>query len=286
MMTRMSERTRSAMGHRRRWSLIAMYACAAVLVLWSVTPIIWMALSSLKVSTNMFSMPPQFIFKPELGTYVYMFTQAGFGKFLVNSLVASLSSTLIALFLGSLGGYALSRGRFKHHKDISFWIISTRMAPIPAVILPLYLIFSRLRMVGTMPGLIFAYITFNLPFALWMMMAFFADVPAALEEAARVDGTSKFGAFLRITLPAASPGLAATGVLCMMFAWNDYVFASALTSAHTQTVPIAASLLVTQTGIAWGQAMSTGTIIVMPMLLCGFLMRKYLVKGFSMGAVK
>ncbi|MEA5067501.1 MAG: hypothetical protein VB067_00790, partial [Christensenellaceae bacterium] len=102
MMTRMSERTRSAMGHRRRWSLIAMYACAAVLVLWSVTPIIWMALSSLKVSTNMFSMPPQFIFKPELGTYVYMFTQAGFGKFLVNSLVASLSSTLIALFLGSL----------------------------------------------------------------------------------------------------------------------------------------------------------------------------------------
>jgi multiple sugar transport system permease protein len=119
-----------------------------------------------------------------------------------------------------------------------------------------------------------------------MMMAFFADVPVAIEEAARVDGFSKFKTFLFISIPAASPGLAATGVLCMMFAWNDYVFASALTSASTQTIPIAASLLVTQTGIAWGQAMATGTIIVLPMLICGLLMRKYLVKGFSMGAVK
>jgi multiple sugar transport system permease protein len=265
---------------------IVLYVIAVFLVLWSVLPILWMAISSLKVSTNMFTLPPQFIFRPELGTYKYMFTQAGFGKFLANSLIASISSTLVALFIGSLGGYALCRGRFKRQKDISFWIISTRMAPIPAVILPLYMIFSRLRMVGTMPGLVFAYTTFNLPFALWMMMAFFADVSPALEEAARVDGTSKFGAFLRIALPAASPGLAATGVLCMMFAWNDYVFASALSGASTQTIPIAASLLVTQTGIAWGQAMATGTIIVMPMLLGGLLMRKYLVKGFSMGAVK
>lgn len=272
---------------RRKAVLYALlYLIAFFLILWSIMPIVWMALSSLKVNTNMFTLPPQFIFRPELDTYRYMFQEAGFGKFLVNSLIASLCSTLIALFIGSLGGYALARGQFKHQKDISFWIISTRMAPIPAVILPLYLIFSKLRMVGTMPGLIFAYTTFNLPFALWMMMAFFADVPPALEEAARVDGTSKFGAFLRISLPAASPGLAATGVLCMMFAWNDYVFASALTSASTQTIPIAASLLVTQTGIAWGQAMATGTIIVLPMLIGGLLMRKYLVKGFSMGAVK
>ena len=271
----------------RTWSKYTiLYLIAVLMVIWSILPIVWMALSSLKVSTNMFTLPPQFFFKPELGTYEYMFNQAGFGKFLLNSLIASVGSTIIALFLGALGGYALSRGEFKRKKDISFWIISTRMAPVPAVILPLYLIFSRLGMQGTMPGLIFAYTTFNLPFALWMMMAFFADVPVALEEAARVDGTSKFGAFLRIALPAASPGLAATGVLCMMFAWNDYVFASALTGASTQTVPIAASLLVTQTGIAWGQAMATGTIIIMPMLLCGLLMRKYLVKGFSMGAVK
>ena len=271
---------------RRTAGYVVLYAIAVIMVLWSVMPIVWMAISSLKVNTNMFTLPPQFFFKPELGTYTYMFREAGFGKFLANSLIASISSTVIALFIGSLGGYALCRGQFKHQKDISFWIISTRMAPIPAVILPLYMIFSRLHMVGTMPGLVFAYTTFNLPFALWMMMAFFADVPPALEEAARVDGTSKFGAFMRIALPAASPGLAATGVLCMMFAWNDYVFASALSGASTQTIPIAASLLVTQTGIAWGQAMATGTIIVMPMLMGGLLMRKYLVKGFSMGAVK
>lgn len=272
--------------YRKTMTYAFLYALAGIAILWSMLPIVWMALSSLKVSTNMFSMPPQFFFPPELDTYRYMFQEADFGKFLTNSLLASVCSTLIALFLGSLGGYALSRGQFKRQKDISFWIISTRMAPIPAVILPLYLIFSQMRIVGTMPGLIFAYTTFNLPFALWMMMAFFADVPVAIEEAARVDGYSKFKTFLFISIPAASPGLAATGVLCMMFAWNDYVFASALTSAHTQTIPIAASLLVTQTGIAWGQAMATGTIIVLPMLICGLIMRKYLVKGFSMGAVK
>lgn len=143
------------------------------MALWSVMPILWMALSSLKVSTNMFSLPPRFLFKPELDTYIYMFKEADFGKFLLNSLIASVSSTIIAVFLGCLGGYALARGRFKRQNDISFWIISTRMAPIPAVILPLYLIFAQLHIVGTMPGLIFSYTTFNLPFALWMMLAFF-----------------------------------------------------------------------------------------------------------------
>lgn len=116
--------------------------------------------------------------------------------------------------------------------------------------------------------------------------SFFSDIPIAIEEAARVDGYSKFQTFLYISIPAASPGIAATAVLCLMFAWNDYIFASALAGASTQTVPIAASLLVTQTGIAWGQAMATGTIIVMPMLIGGLALRKYLVKGFSMGAVK
>jgi multiple sugar transport system permease protein len=216
-----------------------------------------------------------------------MFSKRGnFTHFLVNSLLASVLSTIVSLVLGSLGGYALARGKFKKTQAISFWIISTRMAPIPAVVLPLYMIFAKLGMVGTMPGLVFAYTTFNLPFALWMMLVFFKEVPIAIEEAARVDGYSKFQTFLYITIPTALPGIMATAVLCLMFSWNDYVFASVLSGHRTQTVPVAAALLITQTGIAWGQAMATGTIIVLPMLICGLVVRKYLVKGLSMGAVK
>lgn len=262
------------------------YIAAALIVVWSVLPILWMALSSLKVNTSMFTFPPQFIFKPEIGTYAYMFTEAGFGKFLINSLVASIISTIVSIILGAFGGYALARGNFKHKKDISFWFISTRMAPIPAVVLPLYLMFSKFHLIGTMSGLVFAYTTFNLPFSLWMMMVFFADVPVAIEESARIDGCTKLQSFFHISLPSVSPGLASTSVLCLMFSWNDYIYASSLTNASTQTVPVAASLLVTQTGIAWGQAMATGTIIVLPMLILGFIVRKNLAKGFSMGAVK
>jgi multiple sugar transport system permease protein len=266
---------------------LVLYLLTAVILLWTLVPILWMGMASIKTEVESFSMPPKFIFKPTFDTYQFMFSKRGnFTNFLVNSLIASVLSTIVSLILGSLGGYALARGKFKKTQAISFWIISTRMAPIPAVVLPLYMIFAKLGLVGTMPGLVFAYTTFNLPFALWMMLIFFKEVPIAIEEAARVDGYSKFQTFLYITIPTALPGIMATAVLCLMFSWNDYVFASVLSGHRTQTVPVAASLLITQTGIAWGQAMATGTIIVLPMLICGLAVRKYLVKGLSMGAVK
>jgi multiple sugar transport system permease protein len=266
---------------------LVLYLLTAVILLWTLVPIFWMGMASIKTEVESFSMPPKFIFKPTFDTYRFMFSKRGnFTHFLVNSLTASVLSTIVSLILGSLGGYALARGKFKKTQAVSFWIISTRMAPLPAVVLPLYMIFARLGLVGTMPGLVFAYTTFNLPFALWMMLIFFKEVPIAIEEAARVDGYSKFQTFLYITIPTALPGIMATAVLCLMFSWNDYVFASVLSGHRTQTVPVAASLLITQTGIAWGQAMATGTIIVLPMLICGLAVRQYLVKGLSMGAVK
>ncbi|WAH37965.1 carbohydrate ABC transporter permease [Alicyclobacillus dauci] len=268
-------------------SLILVYIFVVLALIWAVVPLIWMILSSLKTQAGMFSMPPKFFFKPTFQTYHIMFSSTGhFGHYLLNSVLASVGSTLISLVLGTLGGWAIARGNFKREKDISFWVISTRMAPIPAVMLPLYLLFSKLGLIGTMVGLIFAYTTFNLPFALWIMMTFFKDIPPALEEAAMVDGCTKFRAFYRVTLPMAAPGLVATGILCLMFAWNDYAFASVFTSTASQTVPVAASLLVSQQGIQWGQAMSTGTVIMAPMVIAGLFVRKYLVRGLSMGAVK
>lgn len=263
------------------------YAVVVVLLAWALAPIYWMVSSSLKTQAGMFSLPPKLFFKPTFATYAYMFSpRGGFLRFLSNSAAVSLLSTLVSLVLGSLGGYALARGKFKRKKDISFWVISTRMAPIPAVILPLYIMFAKLGLLGNLGGLLFAYTTFNLPFALWMMMVFFEDVPVALEEAALIDGCNKFQAFVRIVLPTARSGFVATAILCLMFAWNDFLFASVFSNSHTQTIPVAASLLITQQGIAWGQAMATGTVIITPMLVAGLAVRKYLVRGLSMGAVK
>jgi len=272
---------------KRNLILIILFVLLGLVLVWSLMPIIWMFLSSLKRDVSIFAMPPKFIFKPDFHIYRFLFSDKGnFGQFMINSLIASVSSTAIALFLGSMGGYALSRGKFKGKNQISFWIISTRMAPIPAVILPVYLIFAKLQLVGSMGGLIYAYTTFNLPFALWMMMIYFKEIPIETEEAAKVDGCNKFQTFIHIAIPIATPGLVATGVLCMMFAWNDFMFASILTGFATQTIPVSVSLLVTQTGIVWGQVMAMGTIIVLPIVIAGFAVRKYLVRGLSMGAVK
>ncbi|HEX7058056.1 MAG TPA: carbohydrate ABC transporter permease [Bacilli bacterium] len=272
---------------RRKFLLAFLYALIILALIWALVPILFMALSSAKTQVNMFSMPPKLIFTPTFGVYHDMFFGRGnFPEFLANSLIVSVATTVSSLILGVMGGFALARGNFRREKDISFWVISTRMAPIPAVILPLYLIFAKIGLIGTSLGLIFAYTTFNLPFALWLMTTFFKDIPIALEEAAMIDGCSKFHAFWRIALPTAAPGIVATGVLCLMFSWNDFSFASIFSGNGSQTVPIAVSLLVSQQGIQWGQAMATGTVIITPMLICGLLVRKYMVRGLSMGAVK
>lgn len=264
-----------------------LYFLVVVVLAWALIPILWMVLSSLKTEEGMFSLPPKVFFKPTFESYRYMFSEHGhFLEFLRNSALASVLSTAISVTLGSIGGFALARANFKREKDISFWVISTRMAPIPAIILPLYLMLGKIGLVGKMTSLLVAYTTFNLPFALWMMMVFFREVPVDIEEAATIDGCSQFRTFFEISVPTASPGIVATSVLCLMFAWNDYMFASVFSGASSQTIPVAASLLITQQGISWGQATATGTIIILPMLICGFAVRKYLVRGLSMGAIK
>jgi len=257
-----------------------------IFLFWWLFPVYWMVSSSLKVEVEMFTIPPRWLFKPSLGNYKNLFATLGFSSYVINSIIASLSSTAIALLLGSLAGYGLARGKIPRKNDIAFWMISTRMAPIVGVILPLYLIFRKLHLVGTLQGLIIAYTTFNLPFAVWLMRGFFMEIPRDMEEAAMVDGCSKFQAFLYVALPLAKPGLVAMGVLCFMFAWNDYAFAVIFTSGKTQTLPVACARLMTEYGIVWGQVMTTGTVLVAPVLFLGVVIRKYLVRGLTMGAIK
>ncbi len=256
-----------------------------IVVLWVLFPIYWMFLSAFKQEEGMFSMPPKFFFVPTLFNYVHLIERGVFLYF-KNSLVSSLSTVVVATLLGTLAGYGLARGRFRRKQQLAWWIITTRMAPIVAVLLPLFLIFRSLGLLNSLAGLVVGFTLFSLPFAIWMMMGFFQEIPREMEEAAWVDGASKLQSFWYIALPMAKPGLIATAVLCFVFAWNDYLFATVLTSGQTQTLPVVAAALQTMRGILWGQVMSMGTLIFIPVLIVGIAIRKYLVRGLTMGAIK
>ena len=255
-------------------------------LVWTWFPIVWMLMSALKTEQNMFSFPPKFIFAPTWDNYKVMFGQLGIGQYLCNSLVIAFISTAIALLLGSLGGFALARGKIAAKKQIAFWIISTRMVPIAAIILPLYMIFRTFHLLNTISALIFAHVSFNLPFAIWLMNGFFKEIPVSIEEAAMTDGCSKLQVFYHVALPIVLPGLLVTAILSMMFSWNDYAFASLFTGAESQTLPVIAARLITQHGISWGQVMSMESFIFLPILAAGILIHKYLVRGMTMGAIK
>lgn len=261
---------------------------------WTVLPLFIMLVSSFKDLLDAFQLPEvgdwgdlgvMFNFEPTGRHYVELFTEKHFGTYLRNSLIASLGSAAVSVSLGSMAAYALSRAEFRGKRDLLFWIISTRMAPVVAVMVPLYVIFRSSGLVGTLPGLILAYTTFNLPFAIWILKGFFDNVPYAIEEAAQCDGCTRWQAF-RLIIPLVAPGLGAFIVLCVLFGWNDFLFATIIGSGGAKTLPVATAELVQPVKIQWGMIMAAGVVTTVPMMFLGLLIRRYLVAGLTMGAVK
>ena len=261
-------------------------ALVGVVLLWTLVPLAWMLLTSLKKPEDVKSTTPKFAFTPTLDNYGNLFGGGNdIGPDILNSVLAAGVSTIIAVTLGTIAGYGLARSNFRGKDHVAFWIISTRMAPIAAAVLPLFVIFRATHLLGTTTGLVVAYLSFNLPFAIWIMNAFFADLPPSLEEAAMIDGAGRWTAFWRIAVPLVLPGIATTAILCLVFSWNDYAFAATFSGPDSQTLPIAASQLVTQTEVDWGQLTAIGTIVVAPMIVVGLVVRRWLVTGLTLGAV-
>jgi multiple sugar transport system permease protein len=263
-------------------------------LLWTLVPLLVMFVSSFKDLLEAFKLPAVgdwagatvfFDFSPTLKHYVSLFADLNFSIYLLNSVAASVGSALISVVLGAMCAYALSRIDFRGKKDLFFWIISTRMAPAVAVMVPLYAIFRSAGLVGTLPGLILAYTTFNLPFAIWILKGFFDNVPYAIEEAQMCDGATRLQAF-RSILPLVAPGIGAFLVLCVLFAWNDFLFASIIGSGGAKTLPVATRELVQPQNIQWGSIMAAGVVTTLPMMFLGLLIRRYLVAGLTMGAVR
>jgi len=264
-------------------------------VFWTTMPFIIMLISSFKASSDAFALPPIgrwgeaqqrfWSFKPTLQHYRTLFEVEGYLRYFKNSFLAAGGSAIVSLVFGASAAYALSRSNFRRKGDVYFWVLTTRMAPVVAVLVPLYTLFKIFGLLSSIPGLIIAYTTFNLPFSIWILKGFFDNVPYSVEEAYMVDGQSRFRAFIR-TVPLAAPGLVAVFVLCVLLAWNDFLFAAIMGGNAARTLPVATAQLKSSTEIRWGEITAAGVLTTAPMMFLGFLIRKYLITGLTMGAVR
>ena len=276
---------RRTVGLRGLTTLLTYVAVALVLV-WVLFPVVWVVLGSLKARELAAAVPPVWIFEPTLDNYGSAFLRRNFGTLFLNSFVATFASTAVVLLLGSMAGYALARFKIVGKQNILLWILSTRMFPPIAAIIPIFLLFNNLRLIDTRQGLVLLYVAFNLPFAIWIMRGFFAEIPSELDDAALVDGCSPWQAFTRVIMPLAAPGLAATAIFCMMYSWNEFLFALIISRARSQTLPIGVMGFITQRGVLWGEMSAASTVIMAPMIIFTFLMQRYLIRGLTFGAVK
>ena len=266
-------------------STVLIYAQTLALLVITLFPVLWLVQLSLKVESEAFLMPPKLIFWPTLENYVALF-QGKFARSFGNSLIVAVLTTLISLLLGVPAAYALSRAGFQTDKSIALWILTTRMAPPIAFAIPFFLTYRYLGLIDTLLGLVIIYLTFNLSLVIWMMRTFFDGLPRSLEEAAEIDGASPGVAFLRITLPLAGPGLATTAIFCFLFAWNDFFFALVLTRSQAQMAPVAIVNFMNYEGWEWGKIAAGGTVVMLPVILFALLVRRYLISGLIVGAIK
>lgn len=261
---------------------------AVVIVLgWSLLPIVWIMSTSLKTKLDAFAMPPKIVsFSPTLDNYRILFGQYEFLQPLRNSLIFSVGSTVTALTLGTMAAYSLSRLRFRRADDVQFWILSLRMVPPIAVLVPFFLLWTNLDLLDTRWPLFCMYTMINLPLAIWIMKSFFDDLPVAVEEAALVDGAGEFRIFLGIALPLARPGIVAAAILCLLQVWNEFLFALALTGSETRTAAVSISQFITPSGTRWGEITAASALVMLPPLVFMIVMQRHLVRGLVAGAVK
>lgn len=227
-----------------------------------------------------------------LQPYVDIWTTVPLADYFVNSLIVVVTATIFSVAIAVLSAYALTRFSFKGARSFSLMVLSTQMFPGILFLLPLFLIFTQIQRTvgiqlnGSYLGLILTYMTFSLPFAIWMLSGFFASIPKDLEEASMIDGTTRLGALWRVVLPVARPGIVAVSVYCFITAWGEVLFASVLTNSDTRTLAIGLRSYASQTDVYWNQLMAASVVVSLPVLIGFMLVQRHLITGLSAGAVK
>jgi multiple sugar transport system permease protein len=272
-------------GSERGWR-IASYGMVLFFLLWVLIPILTVTLNSFKPATAIFTTTPNFSFTPTLEHYANILAKGNFGGQFINSTIVAIGTAILALGFGTPAAYALTRLPVHGAERWFRAFLLARMVPAVSLVVPLFVLLQLVGLKNTLTGLVLTHTGFTLPLVVWMMRSFFQDVPRELEEAAVVDGASRWTAFWRVALPLTLPGLAATAVLVVFFSWNEFLFALVLTGPRTQTVPIGVSAFVGTVSVDWGGSSAAAVLAMIPMFVLGLLIQRFLVSGLAMGAVK
>ncbi len=269
----------------RRLGHAAILAGLVVVTLFFLVPVLWALATALKQHKDIFTSPPLFLFKPTLDNFRFVLSNSPYIRYFVNSLVASSVSAVVSLFIAAMAAYGFSRFKIRASGNILMWILSLRMTPPMAVVVPFYLMAVATHLYDTRIGLALVLITVDLPIAVWMLVGYLEAIPTDLDSAAMIDGCSRFGAMVRVVLPPAAPGLVATLILCFIFSWNEFPLSVVLTSQSAVTLPVSMMGWDTERGLEWGHMMAAGIMATAPVVVLAILIQRYLVRGLTMGAV-
>lgn len=254
-----------------------------VIILVLVLPIVWMLLASLKTTVDIYQPARVLDFTPTLDNYTRVFAQQNFLLFMFNSFVVASVSTVLSMIIGLPAAYAMSRFLMRRS---AAWVLLARIIPGISLLVPWYIIFAGMGLVGGYGALILSHMFVSLPLIVWILMSFFDGLPIELEESAQIDGLTPIGAFLRISLPLSTPGIATSGILAFIFSWNNFIFALVLSSESTKTLPVAIFNFLGYASIDWGGLMAASAVITLPVMVVALLTQKYIVSGLTAGATK
>jgi multiple sugar transport system permease protein len=256
-----------------------------VYALFAAFPLYWTLNTALKPLELINTFPPTFVpSDPTLEAFAWVLTNSRAVSSIIDSLIIATGTTVLSVVLGSMAGYAFSRyGKAVGGENVSFWLLSTRMFPPIAIVLPMCFIFGWLNLQDTRIGLILLYLTFNLPLTTWLMRDFFNKIPHSFEEAAYVDGYSRLQAFWKVVLPLVRPGLIATTMLSWVFAWNEFIFALIITGNDVEPYTTIIPTLILSNQILWGRIMAMAVIVTLPPTLILIAFRKHIIEGMTLG---
>lgn len=276
------------MSARRRLGRASFAGLVGLVVAYSLGPYAWTLVTSLKTERELYRFPVTYLPQaPTLINYVHVFSGNPFGRFLLNSCIVALTSTVVCVFLAVLASYAFARLRFPGHRVLFLAILIVAMIPLITVIVPLYVLVRGLGLLNTYAGLIGPYITWSLPVAIFILTAFFREIPRDLEEAAAIDGCSRVGALFRIIAPLAAPGLATAGIIVFVNTWNEFLVALTLTSStEMRTITVGIALFRGEFTFPWGVISAAVLLATVPVVVLILLGQRLVVRGLTAGAVK
>ncbi|MEM1364443.1 MAG: carbohydrate ABC transporter permease [Pseudomonadota bacterium] len=312
----MSDYSITEPSNRQKWvagGLVIAYALITIL------PLVWIFATSFKGPADSIAYPPKVVFEPTLEGYVNLFTtrtrvtpealaelpppetwyeeivrnrdmviagQSRYGERFLNSVIIGFGSTFLSVFLGTIAAYAFSRFKIPLKDDLLFFILSTRMMPPIAVAIPIFLMYREIGLSDTHLGMILLYTAVNISLAVWLLKGFIDEIPMEYEEAALIDGYTRFQAFVKVVLPQMSAGIASTAIFCLIFSWNEYAFAVLLTSGTAQTAPPFIPTIIGVGGLDWPAVAAGATLFLLPVMIFTILLRKHLLRGITFGAVR